>query len=168
MSKAFTKGDEGVPDVPSRPVVRLQPGEVRYITAEGHAALTRQLHELKDVERPRAQAAAEIERRQLVAEADAKIAALEALLAVVTVAPPVPENPDRVVIGAWVTVEEEDGERNVWNIVGPDEADPKAKKISVESPLARALLGKSEGDVATVRRPGGDAEVEIVSISDRH
>ncbi|MFL5320031.1 MAG: GreA/GreB family elongation factor [Myxococcaceae bacterium] len=165
MSKAFTKGDEGVPDVPSRPVVRLAPGETRYITAEGHAALSDQLRVLKESDRPAAQAAPDIERRQKLAEVDAKIAALEALLAAVTIAPEVPANPERVVFGAWVELEDENGQRARWRIVGPDEADPKAEKLSVQSPIARALLGKAAGDVVTVERPSGAVELEVLAVA---
>jgi transcription elongation factor GreA len=70
---------------------------------------------------------------------------------------------DRVVFGATVTVADGDGETK-WRIVGEIEADLKQNKISVTSPIARALIGKSEGETVKVRSPGGEREVEIVGV----
>jgi transcription elongation GreA/GreB family factor len=67
---------------------------------------------------------------------------------------------DTVHFGGAVTIEREDGRRQTWRIVGEDEADPAHGSVSYVSPLARALLGKSVGDVATVN--GG--EVEVVAL----
>jgi transcription elongation factor GreA len=74
----------------------------------------------------------------------------------------------RVVFGATVEIEaEEDGKRVTYSIVGEDEADIRAGRISITSPIARALVGKSEGDVVVVTAPGGDRTYEIVAISYR-
>ena len=71
----------------------------------------------------------------------------------------------RVVFGATVELEEEaSGERVKYQIVGEDEADIKFSKISFSSPIARALIGKSEGDVASVQAPGGIREYEVIEI----
>lgn len=68
----------------------------------------------------------------------------------------------KVIFGTTVTVVNlEDDSEQVYRIVGDDEADAKAGRISVNSPIARALIGKSEGDVVTVKAPGGDREYEI-------
>src|SRR5438128_1799148 len=67
--------------------------------------------------------------------------------------------------GASVTVEEADGRRTFYEIVGPDEVEPARRQISVASPVARALLGKRAGDVVVLRRPRGDIEVTIVSVT---
>jgi transcription elongation factor GreA len=73
---------------------------------------------------------------------------------------------DRVVFGATVTLEESSsGDQVTYRIVGEVEADLKARKISVTSPIARALIGRSEGDTVTVRSPGGEKEYEIQSIA---
>ena len=72
---------------------------------------------------------------------------------------------DRVLFGAWVTIEDEDGSESTWRIVGPDEFDVKAGTISVDSPVAKALLGKREGDEVTVQRPRGAADVVVARIS---
>ncbi len=72
---------------------------------------------------------------------------------------------ERVVFGATVTISDSDsGDEVRYQVVGELEADLKKGKISVTSPIARALIGKSEGDVAKVRSPGGEREYEIVSV----
>ena len=71
----------------------------------------------------------------------------------------------KVIFGVTVLLSDEDtGEESTYKIVGEDEADIKHGKISVSSPIARALIGKMEGDVATVKAPGGDRELEIVEV----
>ncbi|MDQ3797090.1 MAG: transcription elongation factor GreA [Pseudomonadota bacterium] len=71
----------------------------------------------------------------------------------------------RVVFGATVDlVDEETGDEVTYRIVGEDEADIKAGLVSVSSPIARALIGKREGDVATVQAPGGNRKYEIVEV----
>ena len=73
---------------------------------------------------------------------------------------------DRVVFGATVTLEDpESGDEVTYRIVGELEADLKQGRISVTSPIARALIGREEGDTVTVRTPGGEKEYEIQSIS---
>jgi transcription elongation factor GreA len=73
---------------------------------------------------------------------------------------------DRVVFGATVSLEDtQSGDRVTYRLVGEIEADLKQGKISVTSPIARALIGRSEGDVVVVRSPGGEKEYEIQSIA---
>jgi transcription elongation factor GreA len=73
---------------------------------------------------------------------------------------------DRVVFGATVTLEDaESGDEVTYRIVGELEADLKQGRISVTSPIARALIGKSEGDTAVVRSPGGEKEYEIKALA---
>lgn len=68
----------------------------------------------------------------------------------------------KVIFGTTVTIINLDTDQSVtYQIVGDDEADVKANKISVSSPIARALVGKEEGDVVVVRAPGGDVDYEI-------
>jgi transcription elongation GreA/GreB family factor len=71
---------------------------------------------------------------------------------------------DKVAFGAVVTVEDEDGKQRDYAIVGEDEADPQAGKVSYVSPLARALDGAEVGDTITWKRPAGDQELEVVAI----
>jgi transcription elongation factor GreA len=71
----------------------------------------------------------------------------------------------RAVFGATVEIEDLDsGDRVVYQIVGDVEADIRANKISVSSPVARALIGKSEGDVVEVQAPSGPREYEVISV----
>ncbi len=71
----------------------------------------------------------------------------------------------KIVFGATVTLADADsGEETTYQIVGDLEADIKENRIAVSSPIARALIGKTEGDEVTVRAPGGEREYEIVSV----
>jgi transcription elongation factor GreB len=76
-----------------------------------------------------------------------------------------PRDQEAARFGALVHVEDEDGARKAYRLVGPDEADPAAGKISFKSPLGRALLKRRVGDVVTVQRPAGEIELEVVAIS---
>jgi transcription elongation factor GreA len=74
----------------------------------------------------------------------------------------------RVVFGATVNLEDEDsGQKITYQIVGEDEADLKLGLINVSSPIARALIGKEEGDTAVVQAPGGERSYEITGVSYR-
>ena len=73
-------------------------------------------------------------------------------------------NTGRVVFGAVVEVEDQDGGRVIYQVVGEDEADIRAGRVSITSPIARALVGKSEGEVVDVSAPGGIRSYEIVMI----
>ena len=70
----------------------------------------------------------------------------------------------KVVFGATVTILDEDGDKKVYQIVGEDEIEPGANKISWKSPMAKALLGKTEGDEIEIRRPAGTLVAEILKI----
>lgn len=72
---------------------------------------------------------------------------------------------DKIVFGATVTVFDEGTEKELtYQIVGDDESDIEKGKISINSPIARSLLSKHEGDVAVVQAPGGDRELEVISV----
>ena len=102
--------------------------------------------------------------QERLAELEEHAAALAATLAELTVVAPDPAQAGRAFFGAWVTLEDEDGGRARYRIVGPDEADAKAGLISVDAPLARALLGKSAGDEAVVERPRGATGYTVISV----
>lgn len=70
----------------------------------------------------------------------------------------------RVYFGAWVSVEDEEGEVHRYQLVGPDEFDAAAQRISVDSPVGRALMGKRLGDEVSVSRPKGDTLYTILKI----
>lgn len=162
MSKAFTKedsGDEGL--IPPRP--RSTSGEKRYITPEGYRALQDELAALTaPVPRDTAALGSEGQAKDRARRAQHVAATLEDVQVVF-------DSPDdeRVYFGAWVTLEDEEGEETSYRIVGPDEAEVKAGRLSVESPLARALLGKEVGESVRVERPRGDMEYTLTQLSYR-
>ena len=97
---------------------------------------------------------------------EGRIAELESKLSNLFVIDPKTLNAEgRVVFGATVNIEDLDsGDNKTYQIVGEDEADIKGGKISVGSPIARALIGKSAGDVAEVTAPGGIKEYEVLDV----
>ena len=153
------------------------------LTIEGAEALRKELHQLKHVERPNVVNAIAEARAQgdlsENAEYDAakerqgfiegRIAELEAKLSTAQIIDPTTlEQDGRVVFGVTVTMEDLDsGEKMTYKIVGDDEADVKLHKISISSPIARALIGKSVGDVVVVTAPSGQREVEILEVEYR-
>ncbi len=163
MSKAFTS--EETQDSP--PVTRapptLAPGEIRYVTPEGHRELSAALARL-DEELAAAAGLPEPHRAARVDDLERRAALLRGTLAALTVLGPDAAPEGRAAFGTWVTVEDEGGARTTWRIVGPDEADPRRGLLNVEAPLARALLGREEGETVEVRRPRGPTELTIVSV----
>lgn len=150
------------------------------LTVEGAEALKQELAHLKHVERPSvinaiAEARAQGDLSEN-AEYDAakerqgfiegRIAELESKLSTAQVIDArTLERDGRVVFGVTVEIEDLDsGDKVQYKIVGDDEADLKVNKISISSPIARALIGKSVGDVATVHAPSGSREVEILEV----
>ncbi|MBW2497550.1 MAG: transcription elongation factor GreB [Deltaproteobacteria bacterium] len=74
------------------------------------------------------------------------------------------KDPERIYFGAWVTLEDEEGEEHRYQLVGPDEFDAKQGRISVDSPVGRALMGKRIGDEVMVRRPRGEVELTVLAV----
>jgi transcription elongation factor GreA len=150
------------------------------MTVEGAERLKAELQRLKSVERPAvilalgdARSQGDLSENAVYDAAkvrlgflEGRIAELEAKLAHAQVIDPAAIEADgRVVFGATVEIEDlENGHRNSYQIVGDDEADIKASKISVNSPIARALIGKTEGDTADVQAPGGMRSFEVVGV----
>jgi transcription elongation factor GreA len=96
---------------------------------------------------------------------EGRIQEINARLAKLHVVDPEQSRAEAVTFGATVTLAYVDSEETLrYQIVGPDEADIKANRISYQSPIAQALIGKRTGDVVMVRAPKGDVEVEIGSI----
>jgi len=150
------------------------------LTIRGAELLKEELHRLKHVERPAVITAISEARAQgdlsENAEYDAakerqgfiegRISELEAKLSTAQIIDSKTlERDGRVVFGTAVElVDLENDQKVVYQIVGDDEADLKLGKISISSPIARALIGKSVGDVAVVHAPGGAREVEILDV----
>jgi len=96
---------------------------------------------------------------------EARIKDLEDRLARAHIIDPATIDADRIVFGATVSlIDLDSGTEVVYQIVGIDEADIEAGKVSITSPIARALIGKEEGDIAVVQAPNGEREYEIQSI----
>jgi transcription elongation factor GreA len=150
------------------------------LTVAGAEALRNELHELKSVQRP-AVIAAIAEARSHGdlsenAEYDAakekqgfiegRIAELESKLSNAQIINPAQINADGAcVFGATVELEDlQNGEAVTYQIVGDDEANIKVGKISISSPISRALIGKCQGDVAEVHAPGGVREYEVLDV----
>ena len=150
------------------------------MTVEGAKRLKAELHRLKTIDRPAIIAAiAEARSHGDLAEnadydaakerqgfIEGRISEVESKLAHAQIIDPAAIEADgRVVFGATVEIKDlESGDRSAYQIVGDDEADIKASKISVNSPIARALIGKAEGDTADVQAPGGVRSYEIISV----
>lgn len=150
------------------------------MTVAGAERLKAELQRLKSVERPAViQAIAEARSHGDLSEnadydaakerqgfIEGRISEVEAKLANAQVIDPAAIDGDgNVVFGATVDLEEgESGERVTYQIVGDDEADIKDGKISVSSPIARALIGKVEGDTADVQAPGGVRSYDILAV----
>jgi transcription elongation factor GreA len=150
------------------------------ITKRGAELLKAELHKLKTQDRiATSQAIAEARAQGDISEnaeyeaakekqsfIEGRIADIEGKLGTAQVIDPSSIDADgRVVFGATVEIEDLDNEKKAtYQIVGEDEADFKIGKISVGSPLARALIGKSAGDVVEVQAPGGARDVEIVDV----
>jgi len=148
------------------------------ITPEGEARLRAELHQLWNVRRPQvtqavSEAAAQGDRsenaeytygKKMLREIDSRVRFLRKRLESLKVVSERPADPNRVYFGAWVTLEDEDGEQARYRIVGPDELDPARQLISIDAPLARALLGKPLDAEVRVQTPAGERLWYIVAI----
>lgn len=149
-----------------------------YITPEGEKALRDEVYQLWKVERPQVTAAVHeaakngdrsengdyIYGKKRLREIDSRVRFLTRRLDRLKVVDAVPDDQSRVYFGAWVTLEDENGESKHYRIVGPDEFDVSRGKISMDSPLAKALLGKRQGDDICFRSPEGEHELYIAAI----
>ncbi len=149
-----------------------------YITPEGQRRLQEELDHLWRVERPRvtrevAAAAAQGDRsenaeyiygKKRLREIDRRLHYLRKRLEELEVVREAPADASRVFFGAWVTLEDESGACATYRIVGPDESDAARGWISIESPMARALLRREEGDEIVVERPRGSGLFTIVAV----
>jgi len=151
------------------------------ITKRGAEKLKEELHRLKSIDRPAViQAIAEARAQGDLSEnaeydaakdrqgfIEGRIQEIEGKLSAAQIIDPTSlDAGGRVVFGATVELEDEDsGDQVKYQIVGEDEADLKLGLINISSPIARALIGKEEGDVAEVQAPGGVRRYEIIAVS---
>jgi transcription elongation factor GreB len=149
-----------------------------YITREGRQQLSEELSYLWKFKRPQvtravAEAAAMGDRsenaeyiygKRQLRQIDARIRFLTKRLNELIVVDRTPADTSRIFFGAWVEIEDIDGNVYEYRIVGPDEFDPEKRFISIDSPMARALLRRAEGDEVEVNRPGGTATFTVTAI----
>ena len=141
-----------------------QPVGSKYITAEGHKRLNEEHDYLWKKKRPevtrilsaaaaegdRSENAEYIYRKKELREIDSRVRFLRKRLDDMVVVDRIPNDQDKVYFGAWVSIENEAGEEVTYRIVGPDEIDPKQSYISMDSPMGKALLGKTLDDEFTI------------------
>lgn len=142
----------------------------KYITAEGYKVLNDELQYLWKVKRPEVtqavqEAAAQGDRsenaeyiygKKQLREIDRRVRFLSKRLDDMTVVDRLPEDQSKVFFGAWVELENEEGKLETYRLVGPDETDAQRGYISIDAPLARALLKKQVDDEVEVRTPVGE------------
>lgn len=146
-----------------------RPPTSKYITPEGEKGLRDELFQLWKVERPKVtdvvhEAAKNGDRsengdyiygKKRLREIDSRVRFLTKRLESLTVVYDLPKIQDKVFFGAWVTLEDDDGAEKEYRIVGPDEFNLREHKLSMDSPLAQALLKKTLDDEVTVETPDG-------------
>ena len=148
-----------------------RPKRSPYITAEGAAKMRAELRELWKVERPQVtqivhEAAKNGDRsengdyiygKRRLREIDSRVRYLTNRLEAATIVADKPRDPSKVIFAAWVTVDAEaTGTAQPYRLVGSDEIDPKLNWISIDSPMAQALIGKSIDEDTNVKTPAGD------------
>lgn len=149
-----------------------------YITRAGWDRLDQELKFLWKDERPRitrsvSEAAAQGDRsenaeyiygKKRLREIDRRVRFLMKRLDDLTIVYPEKQQEGKVFFGAWVTLINEDDEEKIYRLVGPDEWDVKQGDISIDSPMARALLGKQVDDEVVVQTPEGERVFDIINI----
>jgi transcription elongation factor GreB len=151
-----------------------------YITPDGYHALQRELDTLWQrratvtqalsaaaAEGDRSENAEYIYRKKELREIDRRIRYLQKRLPTLTVVRDPPGDEGRIFFGAWVRLEDKEGNLMDYRLVGPDEIDPKRGYISVDAPLAQALLKKAVDEEVTVLTPRGAATYYVVAITYR-
>jgi transcription elongation factor GreB len=155
------------------------PRPPRYITPEGFRRIAAEREHIWTELRPRivaeVEAAAALGDRsenaeylygkRRLRELDRRLRFLAQRMDELTVVEPRPHPSGRAYFGAWVVIEDSSGDERTYRLVGPDEADAAAGRISVEAPLGKALLGRKAGDTARVETPAGSVTVELVAVS---
>ena len=182
MSKAFTRETDADDDEELEASLQLPQGTRNYITPGGHARIREELDQLLRSERPQVVEAVHwaalngdrsengdyIYGKRRLREIDRRIRFLTGRLDLAEVVDPARhENAEQVFFGATVTIGDEQGLEQIYQIVGVDETDFSCGRISWISPLARALLGAREGDVVKFQSPAGWREVEVLTIEFR-
>jgi len=151
----------------------------RYITPEGFQRIAREHERIWTVDRPRIVAEVEaaaalgdrsenaeyIYGKRKLRELDRRLRELSERMDSLTVVDPRPHPSGKAFFGAWVTVEDGDGDERTYRLVGPDELDVAAGLISVDAPLGRGLIGRAVGETVRIERPAGVVELTVLEIT---
>lgn len=163
MSRGFVKEDDlehAGTDLPERPISE----HPNYVTPAGLQQLQAQESVLEKERQQLAPLKDDPVAQQRLAMVERDLRYLQARLESALLVDPAQQSGEQVLFGAKVTVEDENGDRHVFMIVGEDEADIAANKVSWVSPLAKSLLGHKIGDSVTWLRPAGNQTLEITEI----
>ena len=163
MSRGFVKEDDlehAGTDVPERQLSQ----HANYVTVNGYAQLEKLAAELEQQRLSLSATRDEQQAQQKLAVINRDLRYVAARLENALVTRP-DLNAEQVLFGATVTVEDEDGASHTYEIVGEDEADIKANKVSWVSPLAKALIGHKIGESVVWARPAGNAMLEIIAVN---
>lgn len=163
VSKAFTRelDDAQADEIPS---LQFRPPETRnYITKEGADRLRRRLSELREERRIRAEKTADPNTPAALKRLDLEIQKLQLILESAAIAEP-PADQEKVSLGAWVRLRDEEGDEETCQIVGAEEAAPAEGRISSASPIARGLLARRAGDKVHFKVPAGLRTLTILSV----
>jgi transcription elongation GreA/GreB family factor len=164
MSRAFVKesdDDNAAGELPERPL----PAHANYVTAKGLELLQARVRELTEAhEGFKRDADEDSAARHKLRETERDLRYFRSQLERATLVDTVNQPRDEVHFGAVVKIEDGEGVAQEFAIVGDDEADVAAGKISWASPLAHAMIGAKVGDTVVWRRPAGEAEVSIIDI----
>ncbi|AMG34671.1 MULTISPECIES: transcription elongation factor GreB [Achromobacter] len=179
MNKAFVKESDNEDDDDLPQAQALPAGTKNYMTPEGYERLRGELTHLMNVERPsvvqvvswaasngdRSENGDYLYGKKRLREIDRRMRFLTKRLDIAEVVDPAAQpNRDQIFFGATVLYSDKAGEDHTVTIVGVDEAEPLAGKISWISPVARALIKAREGDTVVLRTPGGVEELDILEV----
>lgn len=179
MNKAFVKESDNEDDDDLPQAQALPAGTRNYMTPEGYERLRGELTHLMNVERPsvvqvvswaasngdRSENGDYLYGKKRLREIDRRMRFLTKRLDIAEVVDPATQpNRDQVFFGATVLYSDKAGDEHTVTIVGVDEAEPLAGKISWISPVARALIKAREGDTVVLRTPGGIEELDILEV----
>jgi len=151
----------------------------RYITPQGFQRIAREHERIWTVDRPRIVAEVEaaaalgdrsenaeyVYGKRKLRELDRRLRELSKRMDALIVVDPRPHPSGKAFFGAWVTVEDEDGEERTYRLVGPDELDVAAGLVSVDAPLGRGLIGRAVGETVRIERPAGVVELTVLEIA---
>jgi len=143
--------------------LRKLQGEVEFLWKRERPRVTRQVAEAA-AQGDRSENAEYIYGKRRLREIDRRLHYLSRRIDDLVVIDQAPADPARVFFGAWVRLEDEEGEVVEYRVVGPDEVSVESGTISIDSPVGRALLRKQEGDEVTVRLPVGTTTYTILRI----